>query len=109
MALTSKTVAQLAQVRRYLASQAAAAHGEGKAGRTWKILSFTVAIPGVCVCMLNAWLKKHHEHETPEFKAYKHLRIRTKPFPWGDGNHTFIHNPHANPLPTGYEETGSKH
>ncbi|NP_001004884.1 cytochrome c oxidase subunit VIa polypeptide 2 [Xenopus tropicalis] len=89
--------------RRQMASEA---HEEGaKAARTWKILSFTVALPGVAVCMLNAWLKKqHHPHERPKFVAYDHLRIRTKRFPWGDGNHSFFHNPHANPLPAGYEE-----
>ncbi|XP_064416396.1 septin-4-like [Latimeria chalumnae] len=49
------------------------------AARTWKILSFIVALPGVGVCMLNAWLKMQQcSHDSPEFVAYSHLHIRTK-------------------------------
>jgi len=72
----------------------------------WKILSFTVAIPGVALCYVNAMQKEaeDHHHARPEFVPYSHLRRRTKRFPWGDGNHSLFHNPHTNALPDGYED-----
>ncbi|XP_007093611.1 cytochrome c oxidase subunit 6A1, mitochondrial [Panthera pardus] len=86
-------------------SMSSGAHGEEGSARMWKALTYFVALPGVGVSMLNVFLKSHHgEHERPEFVAYPHLRIRSKPFPWGDGNHTLFHNSHVNPLPTGYED-----
>ncbi|XP_047236308.1 cytochrome c oxidase subunit 6A, mitochondrial [Girardinichthys multiradiatus] len=95
----------LTQTRRQLSAAAAAGgHGEQSA-KTWKILSFVVALPAVAVCMLNTFLKEkeHSHHEQLEFVPYTHLRIRTKRFPWGDGNKTLFHNTHVNALPDGYE------
>uniref|UniRef100_A0AAY5F693 Cytochrome c oxidase subunit 6A2 n=1 Tax=Electrophorus electricus TaxID=8005 RepID=A0AAY5F693_ELEEL len=61
---------------------AAAAHGSHEGGgtvKTWKMLSFLVALPGVAVCMVNAYLKQtSHPYVPTEFVPYPHLRIRTK-------------------------------
>ena len=52
--------------------------------KLWKILTFTVAIPSVIVCYVNAQMKEKEEHERlkmegpPEFVAYPHLRLRSK-------------------------------
>ncbi|XP_040206075.1 cytochrome c oxidase subunit 6A, mitochondrial [Rana temporaria] len=90
---------------------AAADAEHGDAARTWKILTYVVALPGVAVCMLNVFLKhqQHHEDERQEFVPYDHLRFRTKKFPWGDGTKSLFHNAHVNALPDGYEEHGHDH
>ncbi|KAL9981082.1 hypothetical protein ACROYT_G009741 [Oculina patagonica] len=79
--------------------------------KTWKMISFFVAIPGCLICAYNAILKEkeHHSHPRAEFVPYTHLRLRKKAFPWGDGNHSLFHNPHANALPEGYEDDGHEH
>ncbi|XP_013871034.1 cytochrome c oxidase subunit 6A1, mitochondrial [Austrofundulus limnaeus] len=93
----------LTQTRRQF-SATAGGHDADSVG-TWRKLTWFVALPMVGVCMLNTYLKakEHANDQPPEFVPYSHLRIRTKRFPWGDGNHSFFHNPHMNPLPTGYE------
>ncbi|XP_061567687.1 cytochrome c oxidase subunit 6A, mitochondrial [Cololabis saira] len=90
---------------RVLAAASHASH-EGST-KTWKILTFVLALPGVGVCIANAYMKAQaHSHEQPDFVPYTHLRIRTKKFPWGDGNHSLFHNGHVNALPDGFEHSG---
>jgi len=99
------TRSSLTQARRQMSAHAADADHDA-AVRTWKILTFVVALPGVAVCMLNMYLKMQHHaahHEKPEFVPYTHLRIRSKRFPWGDGVKSLFHNPETNALPDGYE------
>ncbi|XP_045772577.1 cytochrome c oxidase subunit 6A, mitochondrial-like [Maniola jurtina] len=88
-----------------LVSHAATAGGHGGGWKLWKRLSFLVAGPAIGLGMLNAYLAHQEQpHERPEFKPYEYLRIRTKRFPWGDGQKSLFHNPHVNALPSGYED-----
>lgn len=71
--------------------------------RFWHILTYYVCLPAILVGTL--LLLRNPEHpERPEFKQYEYMRIRTRPFPWGDGNHSLFHNPRVNALPEGYED-----
>lgn len=87
------------------AVQAEQAHA-GKTYIIWRRLSYFVVIPAMCWCIYNTYNmeKEHSTHPRQEFEPYAHLRIRSKPFPWGDGNHSLFHNSSANALPDGYED-----
>lgn len=84
----------------------ATAGGHQGGYKLWKRMSFFVAVPAIGLCMLNAYLKHQEDPHKPrpEFIKYDHMYLRNKRFPWGDGNRSFFHNPHANALPTGYED-----
>ncbi|THK33190.1 cytochrome c oxidase subunit 6A1, mitochondrial [Diachasma alloeum] len=90
----------------------ASQRGSDKAGKIWKNVTYFVALPTVALAMVNTYLMEQEEAKTrkrPEFKRYDHFRIRTKRFPWGDGNHTLFHNPYRNALPDGYETEEEEH
>ncbi|XP_030746101.1 cytochrome c oxidase subunit 6A, mitochondrial [Sitophilus oryzae] len=73
--------------------------------KIWKNLSIFVAAPAIILCAVNCYLQHQSHHaERPEFIKYDYLAVRTKKFPWGDGNHSLFHNPKTNALPSGYEE-----
>ncbi|XP_043468079.1 cytochrome c oxidase subunit 6A1, mitochondrial-like [Leptopilina heterotoma] len=76
-----------------------------KTKNMWKMASLFIALPATVITgVINYYHHIQHETHRPEFIPYQHLRIRTKPFPWGDGNHGLFHNKKMNALPTGYEE-----
>jgi len=74
----------------------------------WRNMTFFVALPAVVIMSIVMYLQEkehiaHPGHGRPPFVAYEYLRRRTKPFPWGDGNHSLFHNKWNNALPDGYE------
>ncbi|XP_025089280.1 cytochrome c oxidase subunit 6A, mitochondrial-like [Pomacea canaliculata] len=90
--------------RRFFAVQGPSAQAGVHGGtKKWKMISLLVALPGVAVGYINAFVLHCSHPERPEFVPYPYLRMRTKKFPWGDGNHSLFHNPHLNALPDGYE------
>ncbi|XP_067930459.1 cytochrome c oxidase subunit 6A2, mitochondrial-like [Watersipora subatra] len=80
-----------------------------KSAKMWKYLTIFAVPPSIVAAYYNAFYIVPH-HERPEYKEYEHLRIRSKPFPWGDGNHTIFHNPTMNAVPgVGYEKDPEHH
>ncbi|OQR75298.1 cytochrome C oxidase [Tropilaelaps mercedesae] len=93
-------------VRRF-ASAAKGAHDHEASMNMWRKITLFIGFPAIGVSMVNAYLaeKEHEAHyKRPEFVKYDHMYIRTKKFPWGDGNRTLFHNPKTNALPEGYED-----
>merc|ERR1712001_653457 len=85
-------------------AQRFSADGSGLHGfKVWKMATYFFCIPVVIASTyINLGPNAEHHHR-PEFVAYDYLRVRTKPFPWGDGNHSLFHNRVANAVPDGYE------
>ncbi|KAI5635218.1 cytochrome c oxidase subunit VIa domain-containing protein [Phthorimaea operculella] len=102
--ILQKAAAQYLRSQARSMSVAATAGGHGGGYKLWKKLTFIVAFPAVGLGMLNAYLAHVNEHhDPPPFVPYEYMRMRTKRFPWGDGQKSLFHNPHVNALPSGYE------
>ncbi|KYN40440.1 Cytochrome c oxidase subunit 6A1, mitochondrial [Trachymyrmex septentrionalis] len=72
----------------------------------WRILSLCVALPIVVIMSAVTYARVKEKAKKPRepFQDLPYMYRRTKPFPWGDGNHSFFHNPVMNPIPPhGYE------
>lgn len=41
----------------------------------------------------------------PKENSYSFVRFCSQKFPWGDGNHSLLHNPRKNALKEGYESS----
>ncbi|KAF7989122.1 hypothetical protein HCN44_007432 [Aphidius gifuensis] len=74
--------------------------------RFWHNLTFFIALPSVIIMTIITMynVKEENKKPRPEYRPMEYMYIRTKRFPWGDGNHTLFHNPERNPIPpNGYE------
>ncbi|KAE9549349.1 hypothetical protein FO519_007444 [Halicephalobus sp. NKZ332] len=74
---------------------------------TWKKIFFIASIPCLAMTIWAAFKdhEHHHAHDRPEYVEYPYLTVRTKPFPWGDGNHSLFHNQREQWVPgVGYEK-----
>ncbi|XP_062505212.1 uncharacterized protein LOC134181932 [Corticium candelabrum] len=73
--------------------------------KKWKAISLFVGVP-VCSYLFykHVIVSEEREHEK-ELAAWPHLRIRNKPFPWGDGNTTLL----ASAASVEHKEMGARH
>ncbi|KAK3915942.1 Cytochrome c oxidase subunit 6A1, mitochondrial [Frankliniella fusca] len=107
MASALKKFASLAPSGVRMASGGSATAGKHAAehAKMWERLCIFGVVPVIVIS--SALIFKHemeHHEPPPEYREYEHMRIRKKNFPWGDGKHSFFHNPETNPLPgVGYE------
>lgn len=80
-------------------------HGHAVNPELWRKISLYVCVPCIALATINTYLSEleHAKHPRPPYVPYEYLYIRKKRYPWGDGNHSFFHNPKANAVPGGYE------
>ncbi|XP_032681695.1 uncharacterized protein LOC116849051 isoform X2 [Odontomachus brunneus] len=72
----------------------------------WRTLSLVVALPLVVIMSAYTYARQleRAKEPRPPFLNLPYMYRRTKPYPWGDGNHTLFHNPVKNAIPPhGYE------
>ncbi|XP_015177901.1 PREDICTED: uncharacterized protein LOC107067166 [Polistes dominula] len=73
-----------------------------KLWRFLSICSYVLLIVASVIIIPKA--EEEKKKPRPPYYDVPYMYRRTKPFPWGDGNHTLFHNPRRNPVPPdGYE------
>lgn len=73
-----------------------------------KLLQLVTAISAIVLIGISYYVyttvEESDKQPRPPFIDVPYMRRITKPFPWGDGEHTLFHNPVRNPIsPHGYE------
>ncbi|KAI9136040.1 cytochrome c oxidase, subunit VIa, partial [Paraphysoderma sedebokerense] len=71
-------------------------------GDLWRKISIFVGVPSLVLAVVNGYLlfrqhEEHLDHDERKFVPYPYLRIRNKPFPWGE--ETVFFNPRYNLKP----------
>ncbi|XP_060591113.1 cytochrome c oxidase subunit 6A, mitochondrial-like [Ruditapes philippinarum] len=69
----------------------------------WAVFG-VVALPANAILWRMCYHTSPEDHSPPEFREYDHIRIRTKPFPFKDGEHSLLHNEYVNALKSGFEK-----
>ncbi|GJQ86912.1 hypothetical protein Trydic_g11783 [Trypoxylus dichotomus] len=79
----------------------------GKAGHgSYKRFKYIALVNLIVIAALTYknLVEKVERRERPPFVRYEYMRIRSKRFPWGEGDKSLFHNPHTNAISSGYEE-----
>lgn len=77
--------------------------------KKYRTIFLFIAVPIIGILSQRLLSKKLSEEPCrPPFIKYEYLRLRSKRFPWGDGQKSFFHNPIVNPLPDGYEDANGE-
>ncbi|XP_011708151.1 PREDICTED: cytochrome c oxidase subunit 6A1, mitochondrial-like [Wasmannia auropunctata] len=80
-------------------------HADPRKVVLWRMLSFC-ALPLIVLMSVITFARHREKVKQPRepFLDLPYMYRRTKPFPWGDGNHSLFHNPVKNAVPPhGYE------
>ncbi|GLH10031.1 hypothetical protein R5R35_012335 [Gryllus longicercus] len=74
------------------------------------MVSLGVVVPVIAGLSYYIFSNKEEEEDETKFIPYEYLNIRTKRFPWGDGNTPLFYNPKKNKIPPydQYEEGGDE-
>merc|ERR1711916_65159 len=86
-----------AHIAKYDAAAKAVADHNNSSYKVWKKLFFFVFLPVTSAALVKSViLAEHHYPKESEYVKYPALRVRNKPFFWGDGDHSMFHDDRYN-------------